>query len=70
MIISQMDEAIKYDVVCTEDDIEKSNKLLTESLRLGFDSGDMSKVKENYNSIDNPVIIFNKDRIYLENIEL
>lgn len=67
MIISEMEEAFLYcfyQIRYTE--ILKSNTLFANSIKLSInESGFLDKVKEKYIDNNNPIIDFNKQRIYI-----
>lgn len=65
MFISEVDEAYYHSIRATRQEIEYSNALFAREMNKHIDMICVhSLIKESYNSVDNPVIRFNNERLY------
>jgi len=68
MVISEPQEASWFNIDVTDDEINYSNWLFANSIKNAIDTDNFHQnVKATYYDIDNPVINFNKQRIYFTN---
>jgi len=65
MIISEYEEAINYCVRCDSEELLESNLLFANVIKKYIDDIDMlNKVKLHYGSMNNNVILFNRENLY------
>src|ERR1017187_5923106 len=65
MFISEINEAAMYNIITNEKEIKYSNMLFANTVNKFIDSPNIAKiVKFIYNSRTNPVMIYNRQRIF------
>ena len=66
MIISEVNEALYYDIYVDQSTVDESNKLFTEAIKKSiYKKKDIvEEAKKIYVTTDNPVIQFNQQRLY------
>lgn len=66
MIISEIDEAYMYGIRTNIDEIEFSNKLFANVISKYIDIKDIISIKTEYHGVNNEVIMFNEQNIYVK----
>lgn len=74
MIVSDLNEALLFcvssiDFNDTIKNIDHSNEMFAKAIQLGLNDNNLSIITKHYNSDSNPVIIFNKENIFIEKIQ-
>ena len=65
MFISETEEAVLFKVLTTPEQLEESNEMFAQAVRESLnDKNILENVLEKYNSEDNPIIQFNRERMY------
>ena len=65
MIISEYIESMMYSILCDYQDIDNSNIGFAREMKVLVETNDLETFKLNYLDIDNNVIVFNNQRVFI-----